>query len=91
VHVTRHPVEYIGESLGRYIEYGASPRATIAFLQASRAVAMIAGRTHVIPEDIQEIRYAVLRHRVLLGYEADADGVTPESVIDAIFASIKTP
>ncbi|MET0843171.1 MAG: MoxR family ATPase [Mycetocola sp.] len=90
-YVTRHPHNYIGEALSRFIEYGASPRATIAFLQAARAKAVLAGRDHVIPEDIQDLRYSVLRHRVLLNYEADAEGVTAESIIDAIFASVKTP
>jgi len=90
-HVTRHPADYVGDAIGKYIEFGASPRASIAFLQASRAVALLAGRGHVIPEDVTQIRHAVLRHRVLLGYEAEADGVTPETVIDAIFDSVKTP
>ena len=90
-HVTRNPAEYIGAELGRYIEYGASPRASIAFLHAARAVALLDGRTHVIPEDVHQVRHAVLRHRVLLGYEAEADGVTPEQIVDAIFAAVKTP
>lgn len=90
-YVTRHPTEYIGAELGRYIEYGASPRASIAFLQAARARALLAGRSHVIPEDVKHLRHAVLRHRVLLGYEADADSVPVEQIIDAIFASVKTP
>lgn len=90
-HVTRKPDEYIGARLGRYIQYGASPRASIAFVQAARARALLDGRSHVIPEDVKAIRHEVLRHRVLLNYEADADGVTPLEVIDAIFASVKTP
>jgi MoxR-like ATPase len=90
-HVTRSPADYIGPDLGRYIEFGASPRASIAFLQASRAAALLAGRSHVIPEDVKQIRHAVLRHRILLGYEAEADGVAPEQIIDAIFESVKTP
>jgi MoxR-like ATPase len=90
-HVTRKPDDYIGASLGRYIEYGASPRASIAFVQAARARALLSGRRHVIPEDVKSLRHAILRHRVLLGYEADADAVTPEHIIDAIFDSVKTP
>lgn len=90
-HVTRQPAEYIGSDLGRYIEYGASPRASIAFVQAARARALLSGRRHVIPEDVKHLRHAILRHRVLLNYEADADGITPERIIDAIFDSVKTP
>ena len=90
-HVTRHPDDYIGAELGHYIEYGASPRASIAFVQAARARAMLSGRLHVIPEDVKALRHRVLRHRVLLGYEADADSVTAEQIIDAIFESVKTP
>jgi MoxR-like ATPase len=90
-YVTRHPSEYIGAELGRYIEYGASPRASIAFLQAARARALLNGRTHVLPEDVKQLRHSVLRHRVLLGYEADADAVTVERIVDEIFASVKTP
>ena len=91
MHVTRQPGDYIGTELGRYIEYGASPRASIAFVQAARALALLAGRRHVIPEDVKHLRHAVLRHRVLLNYEADADSVTSEQIIDAIFDSVKTP
>lgn len=90
-YVTRNPAEYIGAERARYIKYGASPRASIAFLQASRALALIKGRTHVIPEDIRELRYLVLRHRVLLTFEAEADGVRSEELIDAIFAAVPTP
>ncbi|GAA3591618.1 AAA family ATPase [Klugiella xanthotipulae] len=91
VYVTRHPAEYIGEERARYIKYGASPRASIAFLQASRALALLAGRSYVIPEDITYLRHLVLRHRVLLTFEADADGISNEDIIDAIFDSVPTP
>src|SRR5690606_42056745 len=69
----------------------ASPRASIAFLQASRALALLNGRTHVLPEDIRSLRHLVLRHRVLLTFEADAEGVRSEEIIDQIFASVPTP
>ncbi|WP_221584733.1 MoxR family ATPase [Microbacterium sp. G2-8] len=90
-YVTRNPGPYIGEERARYIKYGASPRGSIAFLQAARALALIQGRTHVIPEDVRELRYLVLRHRVLLTFEAEADGVRSEELIDAIFAAVPTP
>ncbi|MDA4890324.1 MoxR family ATPase [Streptomyces sp. MS2A] len=91
VYVTRNPVPYIGERLGGYIKYGASPRGTIAFLQAARALALLSGRSHVIPEDIRNLRHLVLRHRVLLTFEAEAEGVRSEDVIDAVFGAVPTP
>ncbi|WP_243228597.1 MoxR family ATPase [Microbacterium sp. CIAB417] len=90
-YVTRNPAPYIGEESARLIKYGASPRASIAFLQASRALALLQGRTHVVPEDIRTLRHLVLRHRVLLTFEADAEGVRSEDIIDLIFAAVPTP
>ncbi len=90
-YVTRNPAPYIGEERARYIKYGASPRASIAFLQASRALALLNGRAHVLPEDIRSLRHLVLRHRVLLTFEADAEGIRSEEIIDQIFASVPTP
>lgn len=90
-YVTRNPAPYIGEERARFIKYGASPRASIAFLQASRALALLNGRGHVIPEDIRSLRHLVLRHRVLLTFEADAEGIRSEEIIDQIFASVPTP
>jgi len=91
VYVTRNPVPYIGETLGGYIKYGSSPRGSIAFLQASRALALLAGRSYVIPEDVRNLRHLVLRHRVLLTFEAEAENVRSEDVIDAVFGAVPTP
>ncbi|MFJ4223594.1 AAA family ATPase [Microbacterium sp. NPDC089695] len=90
-YVTRNPAPYIGEERARYIKYGASPRASIAFLQASRALALLNGRAHVLPEDIRALRHLVLRHRVLLTFEADAEGIRSEEIIDQIFGAVPTP
>ncbi len=90
-YVTRNPAPYIGEERARFIKYGASPRASIAFLQASRALALLNGRSHVLPEDIRTLRHLVLRHRVLLTFEADAEGVRSEEIIDEIFSVVPTP
>ena len=90
-YVTRNPAPYIGEERARLIKYGASPRASIAFLPASRALALLMGRTYVVPEDIRTLRHLVLRHRVLLTFEADAEGVRSEDIIDQIFAAVPTP
>ncbi|GAB6856026.1 AAA family ATPase [Microbacterium xylanilyticum] len=91
VYVTRNPVPYIGETLGGYIKYGASPRGSIAFLHASRALALLAGRSYVIPEDVRSLRHLVLRHRVLLTFEAEAENVRSEDIIDALFGAVPTP
>lgn len=90
-YVTRNPAPYIGEERARYVKYGASPRASIAFLQCSRALALLNRRSHVLPEDIRELRHLVLRHRLLLTFEAEADGVRSEDLVDAIFQSVPTP
>jgi MoxR-like ATPase len=91
VYVTRHAENYIDPSLASGIEYGASPRASIAFSRAARALALINGRDHVIPEDVKSLRHVVLRHRLILGFEAIADGIAPETIIDAVFNSVKAP
>src|SRR5690606_12748725 len=80
---TRTPERY-GEDLKGVLRYGASPRATIALDRCARAHAWLAGRDYVTPEDIQEISHDVLRHRVLLGFEAEAAGKTPDQVIDTL-------
>jgi len=91
VQATRTPGQVIPEDLARLVEYGASPRASIAFLHASRALALLAGRKYVIPEDVKALAHRVLRHRVVLTFEADALEVRPERVIDAIVAAVPTP
>ncbi len=91
VYITRNPREYIGEELAKCIDYGASPRASIAFSKAARALALLAGRDHVLPEDVKALRHVVLRHRIILNFEAIADEVPPERIIDAVFDSVKAP
>lgn len=91
VYITRKAETYIGAELAGCIEYGASPRASIAFNRAVRAVALLNGRDHVIPEDVKELRHGVLRHRLILNFEAIADGIEPETIIDAVFDAVKAP
>ncbi len=91
IYVTRNPAPYIGADKARLIKYGASPRASIAFMSAARALALMDGRGYVTPDDIRALRYEVLRHRVLLTFEADAEGVRSEQIIDDIFAAVPTP
>ncbi|MCR1785900.1 MoxR family ATPase [Nocardioides carbamazepini] len=91
VNVTRHPDRFLPTETARYVEHGASPRGSIAFLQVARAHALLAGRGHVLPEDVVAMRYSVLRHRLLLTFEALASRVRPEDLIDAIFDAVPTP
>lgn len=87
---TRNPKSW-GDDLKRWIAYGASPRGTIALDRCARAHAWLNGRDFVAPEDVHAIAHDVLRHRVLLSYEAEAEGVTPDKVIDALIARVPLP
>lgn len=91
VAVTRTPQQYLPPNLARLIEYGASPRATIAFCKAARALALLSGRNHVLPDDIKALAHRILRHRLILGFEAVAQNVTPEVLIDSIIQGVRTP
>jgi MoxR-like ATPase len=90
-YVTRHAGDYIEPALASCVEFGASPRASIAFAAAARALALVLGRNHVVPDDIKALAHRVLRHRIVLGFEAAADNVRVETVIDAMLAGIRTP
>jgi MoxR-like ATPase len=87
---TRNPGVY-GEDLANWLLYGASPRATIALDRCARAHAWLDQRDFVNPDDIQAIAFDVLRHRVILSYEAEADGVTPDSFIQEIISRVAVP
>ncbi len=87
VSVTRHPGDY-DKDLARWINYGASPRGTIALDRCSRVVAWLDGRKSVTPDDTRYIVHDVLRHRVALSYEANADKVGINSVIDALLKNV---
>ena len=91
VHVTRHGGDYLPQEQAHCLEYGASPRATIAFVEAACAHALIHGRDHVIPDDVRAMRYMVLRHRLILTFEAVATRVPVEEIIDGIFGAVPTP
>ncbi len=88
---TRNPASYIPKNMADYIELGSSPRGTIAFMECSKALALINGRTYVTPDDVKAIRYSVLRHRISLNFSAIADNVTVEQIIDTIVGAISTP
>ena len=87
---TRKPEEFKLD-LREYIEYGASPRATICLTVAAKAFAFIQGRGYVTPQDIKRIGYDVLRHRIIVTYEAEADEVTSEKIIDKVFETVEVP
>ena len=91
VGVTRDAENYLPSNLARMIEYGASPRATIALCTSARALAVLAGRNHVIPGDIADLAHRVLQHRLILGFEAASAGVTPNRVIDAVLHAVRVP
>jgi MoxR-like ATPase len=91
VGATRRPREIGLGELAPMIAFGASPRATLAFSESSRAVAFLRGRGYVIPEDVKEIARDVLRHRILLTYEAEAENVTTDSVVDQILERVEVP
>ena len=77
--------------LDKHVRVGASPRGGIALMKVAQAVALQAGRTYVTPDDVGLLRHAVLRHRLVLTYDALADDIAPEAIIDAIFAAVPTP
>ena len=88
---TRSPKDVGLAEVDHLIAFGASPRATLAFSQASRAMAFLQGRGYVIPEDVKEIAKDVLRHRILLTYEAEAENVTTEEIVDRILERVEVP
>ncbi|NOX25088.1 MAG: MoxR family ATPase [Deltaproteobacteria bacterium] len=90
VSATRRPTEY-GLPLDNMVQYGASPRATIFLAMASKATALLAGRGYVTPQDVKTIGMDVLRHRLVITYEAEAEEITPEDIIRQIFATIAVP
>ena len=91
VHATRAPAESGMKDLAPLIEFGASPRATIALAQASRAHAFLRGRTFVTPDDVKSIAPDVLRHRVLTTYEAEAEEVTSDTIVSKILSTVESP
>jgi MoxR-like ATPase len=90
VFATRKPEQYKLE-LKHFIQFGASPRATIYLTLAARAWALLQGRGYVTPEDVKSIGPDVLRHRIILTYEAEAQGMTTDEIIRRIFHAVPVP
>ncbi|MEI7587094.1 MoxR family ATPase [Runella sp.] len=88
VFATRRPLEYGLREEARYIQFGASPRGTIKLNLAAKALAYMDGRDYVLPEDIKEVAPDVFNHRIMLNYEAEADGITTRFVIDSILRKV---
>ena len=87
---TRTPARY-GDDLARWIAFGASPRASIALDRCARAHAWLDGRDYVAPHDVQAIAHDVLRHRVLTSFDAEADGIDADQVVDALLSRVAVP
>jgi MoxR-like ATPase len=90
VDATRHPARY-GLKIESLVRYGASPRASIFLAVAAKCVAMLEGRNFVLPQDVKDVAADVLRHRVLLSYEADAQGVTSDRIVEQVLGAVEVP
>ena len=75
----------------KHVRVGASPRGSIALMQISQAIALMSGRNHVMPDDIKAMRYGILRHRIIRTFDALADNVSIEGLIDAVFNAVPVP
>jgi MoxR-like ATPase len=91
VAATRAPTSVGLPDLGRYITYGASPRASINMILAAKALAFVRGRDYALPEDVRDLTLDVLRHRLVLSYEALADNVSADAVLNRLLANIPLP
>ena len=91
IFASRYPADYGLKEMAEYIEFGASPRASIDLFKASRAVALIRGKDYVTPLDVAEVLHDVLRHRVILNYRAEAAGIDSDDVVRQIQKAVKAP
>jgi MoxR-like ATPase len=91
IFATRDPQSYKLSSIAPFILYGASPRATLALYRASKAHAFLKGRHFVIPDDVKAVATPILRHRMLITYEAEAENITTDTIITQILSEVPTP
>ncbi len=91
VYATRTPQDYNLNKLTDLISYGASPRASISLAKASKAYAFIKRRGYVIPEDVRAVCHQVLRHRIGLTYEAEAENITAEEIVNDVINVVEVP
>ena len=88
---TRHPAEHGLQEIASLIEFGASPRGPIGLVQAARVLALLRGRGHVAGEDIRDLAADVLRHRIVLSYDALSEGVTADELLEQVLAAVPEP
>src|SRR2546425_449964 len=88
---TRRPGDFGLEEIAPFIEYGASPRGSIYLIHAGRALALLRGRGFVLPEDVKSLAHDVLRHRLVLTYEALAEGLDADALVDRVVGAVKVP
>jgi len=91
VYVTREPGRYGVPEVGRMLAFGASPRATLGLVAAARALALLRGREYVLPGDVRDLAHDVIAHRLVLSFDALADGVTARQVVDRIVEAVPQP
>jgi MoxR-like ATPase len=91
VSATRHPDKYELPDIARFLTYGASPRATIGMVEGARALALLRGRRYALPEDVTDMVADVMRHRLVVSYEALAEGVTPDALVQRVLARVAAP
>jgi MoxR-like ATPase len=91
VFATREPANSKMAAQKNLISWGASPRATLALAQAAKAYAFLNGRGYVTPEDVKSIGADVLRHRIIVSYEAEAESITSENIIQSLFEAVEVP
>jgi len=91
VAATRAPAKCGLPQYGRFIQYGASPRASIAMIEAGRALAFIRGRDYVLPADVMDVAADVLRHRLVPSYEALSEGLTSDKILNQIMRAVPPP
>jgi MoxR-like ATPase len=88
---TREPERFGLKNMGNYLTYGASPRASIHVIEAARALAMLRGRDYALPEDVTDLVPDVFRHRLVLSYEALAEGLAPDQILQRIMQNVRAP
>ncbi|WP_049561507.1 AAA family ATPase [Nonomuraea sp. SBT364] len=91
VYATRAPDRYGLPGLGRHLAFGASPRATLGLLAAGRALALMRGRSYVLPDDVRDLAQDVMAHRLVLSFDALADNVSPRSIVDQVLSAVPLP
>jgi MoxR-like ATPase len=88
---TRHPATHGLQEIATLIEFGASPRGPIGLVQAARVLALLRGRGHVVPDDVSDLARDVLRHRIVLSYDALSEGVTADHLLERVLAAVPKP